>query len=137
MRTGQPGHFVPDDSAGLFPVGDGGPSKGEILHALGIQVNFAAIFAGQTLENLGKDALGSMAAVHKGRNDGETQVNASRGVASARPAGRQQTVRRRPGWAGGTRCRGATIDKRSARNPHTLPTWQTSWGEGEVRHTRK
>ena len=80
MRARQPRHLVPGDLAAFFTAGNDGPAKGEILHVLRIKMDVAAVFAGQALENLGKDALGSMATVYEGRNDSEAQVSESSGA---------------------------------------------------------
>src|SRR5215472_7572885 len=121
--------------------------KGEIVDALGVKMNFAMIIAGEALEQFGESTLRTVAAVHERRDDGKTQVSASRkekdnGIAkklaaSATLLARRRIARRRRGWAGGTRCPEAATDRRSARNPRRPAFRHKSWEGEEARHTKK
>jgi hypothetical protein len=70
MGTGHGRNFVPEDCSGVLR--ESNPwltkrlAKREILNALGVEMNFAMVLAGEAFEKLGKGALGAMAAVHEG-----------------------------------------------------------------------
>src|SRR5215470_12721231 len=156
MRPGNCGDLVPEDGAAfLRALGQRAAGfrarrqsvKSEIVDALGVKMNFAMIIAGEALEQFGESTLRTVAAVHERRDDGKTQVSASRkekdnGIAkklaaSASPSERRRTARRRRGWAGGTRCPEAATDRRSARNPRRPAFRHKSWEGEEARHTKK
>jgi hypothetical protein len=57
--------FVPEDRSRLLRDVDTRLSKREAFNALGVEMNFAMLMAGEALEQLGQSAFRAMAAVHK------------------------------------------------------------------------
>ena len=67
MRTGDGRNFVPDDRPGVLRASDSRLIGGEeALHALGIKMNFAMLFAREAFQQFGKRALCAMPAVNEG-----------------------------------------------------------------------
>ena len=65
MRPREGRDRVPDDRAGCLSAGVRRPTKSQTFDALGIKMDFAMFFAGETFEQFGKSALRAMAAVHE------------------------------------------------------------------------
>jgi len=65
MGAGDGRNFAPEDRSGLLRERDPRLSKREALNALGVEMNFAMVLAGETLEQFGERALGTMAAVNE------------------------------------------------------------------------
>ena len=65
MRPREGRDFVPDDRADCLRAGIRCPTESQTFDALGIKMDFAMFFAGETFEQFGKSALRAMAAVHE------------------------------------------------------------------------
>ncbi len=66
MGAGGGWHSMPDDRPGFPWAGAVRVSNGEILDALGIEMNLATLIASKTFQKLGEGAFRTMPAVNEG-----------------------------------------------------------------------
>jgi hypothetical protein len=77
MRSGDKGHFVPEDASGSRRENTAGITDREILDSICIEMNFAVVCARKTFQQLCEGTLRPMTAVHERRDNGQAQVSAS------------------------------------------------------------
>lgn len=78
---------VPEDGSFASSIPGGRIVKRHIFDALGVDMDFASIFLGQTVYQFGDGALRAVAAIDERRNNGDAQVSVS-SVARSEPQAR-------------------------------------------------
>src|SRR2546422_11053023 len=119
MGAGDGWHFMPDDRLGVLRACAARLNNGEILNALGIEMNFAMLVASEAFQHFGKGALRTVPAVNEGGDDGEAQVSAtvSVGHTSERAERVRPTGQKQQESAIGIGCQAEAKDRRSRQNP--------------------
>src|SRR6266850_881452 len=65
MRSRDRGNFVPEDASGSGRENTAGMTDGEIVDAIRVEMNFAAVRARKTFQQFGESSLRPMTAVHE------------------------------------------------------------------------
>ena len=66
MGTGDGTNFMPNDRAGVLRPRNTGMSQRKAFDALGVEMDFAMLVAGETFEQLGEGPLRAMPAINEG-----------------------------------------------------------------------